>query len=200
MNFLAHARLSFLDPGILAGNMFSDFVKGRKQFELPVPIQNGIALHRFIDRFTDEHEVTKELSHLFRPAYGRYSPAILDVLYDHFLATDPDQFSADSLHQFAEHTYRQLEDQQHFFPEPFNRMFPYMQQQNWLFNYRSREGIRQSLGGLKRRARYIEDIEPAYALFEQHYEKVKAGYLLFFPDLYQTTHEEFSRLTRRENV
>ena len=31
MNYLAHAYLSFGDPDILAGNMISDFVKGKKK-------------------------------------------------------------------------------------------------------------------------------------------------------------------------
>ena len=30
MNYLAHAYLSFGDPGILTGNMISDFVKGKR--------------------------------------------------------------------------------------------------------------------------------------------------------------------------
>jgi acyl carrier protein phosphodiesterase len=200
MNFLAHARLSFQDPDILAGNMISDFVKGRKQFDLPPAVQQGILLHRYIDRYTDQHVVTKELSRIFQPIYGRYSPAIMDVLYDHFLATDPDHFSLKRLQEFSQLTYRQLEEKQPYFPETFLRMFPYMQRQDWLFNYRTREGIRQSLGGLKRRALYIEDIAPAFALFEEHYETIKAGYDSFFPDLYLTSHEEFLRLRGRENV
>ncbi len=35
MNYLAHAYLSFNDPDVLAGNMISDFVKGKKKFDYP---------------------------------------------------------------------------------------------------------------------------------------------------------------------
>ncbi len=41
MNYLAHAYLSFGDPDILAGNMISDFVKGKKKFDYPGPDTNG---------------------------------------------------------------------------------------------------------------------------------------------------------------
>ncbi len=37
MNYLAHAYLSFNDPEILVGNMISDFVKGKKKFDYPIP-------------------------------------------------------------------------------------------------------------------------------------------------------------------
>ncbi|MFM7357424.1 MAG: hypothetical protein ACKO1T_02505 [Sediminibacterium sp.] len=42
MNFLAHAVLSMNDPEILTGNMISDHVKGRKQYDFSPDIQKGI--------------------------------------------------------------------------------------------------------------------------------------------------------------
>ena len=92
MNYLAHAYLSFNNPGILAGNMISDFVKGKRKYDYPQKIQQGIAVHREIDRFTDTHPVTKEAKEIFRPAYRLYAGPLIDVVYDHFLANDIDQF------------------------------------------------------------------------------------------------------------
>src|SRR3982750_1233909 len=97
MNFLAHAYLSFNDPQILAGNMISDFVKGRDKFSFSGKIQQGIALHREIDQFTDVHPATQKAKSIFRPSYRLYSGAIMDVLYDHFLANDASVFDDDSL-------------------------------------------------------------------------------------------------------
>jgi acyl carrier protein phosphodiesterase len=84
MNYLAHAYLSFGHPGILTGNMISDFVKGKKKFDYPSEVQQGIALHRAIDQFTDTHEATREAKQVFRPAYRLYSGAFVDVVYDHY--------------------------------------------------------------------------------------------------------------------
>ena len=58
MNYLAHAFLSFNDSGLLIGNMISDFVKGKKQFDYTPDIQKGIRLHRMIDTYTDAHPAT----------------------------------------------------------------------------------------------------------------------------------------------
>ncbi len=92
MNYLAHAFLSFNKKDILAGNMISDFVKGKAKYTYPGGIQNGIQLHRLIDEFTDGHPVTAEAKNYFRPQYRLYSGAFIDIVYDHFLALDSKQF------------------------------------------------------------------------------------------------------------
>src|SRR6185503_19830970 len=96
MNYLAQARLSFGQPGILVGNMISDFVKGKKRFDYPEAIQKGITLHRNIDPFTDEHEATENAKKFFKPAVGLYAGAFVDIAYDHFLALDENEFTDDN--------------------------------------------------------------------------------------------------------
>jgi acyl carrier protein phosphodiesterase len=153
MNYLAHAYLSFNNSDILAGNMISDYVKGKKQFEYPVSVQKGIQLHRAIDDFTDTHAATQELKSFFRSQYRLYSGAFADVVYDHFLANDTQQFSTDiALQLFATSTYNILEPFATIFPPPFKKMFPYMKTYNWLYNYKHRWGIEKSFGGVVSRA------------------------------------------------
>ena len=41
MNYLAHAFLSFNQPDILAGNILSDFIKGKKKFDYSPGVQRG---------------------------------------------------------------------------------------------------------------------------------------------------------------
>ena len=88
MNFLAHAYLSFQHPGVTVGNMISDFVKGSKKDTLPYDVRQGVMLHRAIDAYTDSHEVIGSVKAFFRPHYRLYSGAIVDIIFDHFLATD----------------------------------------------------------------------------------------------------------------
>jgi acyl carrier protein phosphodiesterase len=193
MNYLAHAYLSFEQPEILLGNMISDYVKGKQKFGYPL-LQNGIALHRAIDTFTDAHPVIGEAKEIFRPAYRLYSGAVVDVVFDHFLATDTNHFTLEQLKGFATTTYRSLQVQEDFFPERFQRMFPYMQQQNWLYNYHHRQAIDNSLHGLVRRAAYLTESETAFRLFEQHYEELREYYNRFFPELYRFTNETYLTL------
>jgi acyl carrier protein phosphodiesterase len=184
MNYLAHAYLSFDDPEILVGNMISDFVKGSNKFSYPTGIQNGIRLHRSIDAFTDHHPVSRELALLFHPHYGRYAGPIMDVVYDHFLANYTPVFPGDDiLMRFSQDTYGKLDAYTHLFPERFARMFPYMRSQNWLYHYRNPEGLRSSLGGLQRRARYITETDTAYRIVMENQASLEAGFTAFFPDV-----------------
>jgi acyl carrier protein phosphodiesterase len=174
--------------------MISDFVKGKKKFEYPLPIRKGIALHRNIDRFTDEHTATKEAKQVFRPVYRLYSGAFVDVVYDHFLATDPSEFTESSLLDFTRIVYTQLEEQTQWFPERFAFMFPYMKAQNWLYNYRTTGGTEKSLGGVVRRSVYLSDSQPAFHLFQVHYQRLGDCYRHFWKDLKKFALDSFEQL------
>jgi acyl carrier protein phosphodiesterase len=194
MNYLAHAYLSFNHPDMLVGNMSSDYVKGKKQFDYPVTIQKGIQLHRAIDAFTDNHAITKELKQIFSPAVRLYSGAFIDIVYDHFLALHQQVLSEAAWLQFSQQTYTLLQTQQIYFPEKFARMFPYMQQQNWLFNYRYKWGIENSFGGLVRRAQHLTSHEFPFQLFNEHYNLLAASSDLFITEVIDFAQAEFNRL------
>lgn len=59
MNFLAHIFLSDNQPGLLVGNFIADSLKPAHKADLPVPVQQGVALHLAIDHFTDSHQEFK---------------------------------------------------------------------------------------------------------------------------------------------
>ena len=163
--------------------MISDFVKGKKKFDYPSGIQKGIALHRAIDQFTDQHPATKEAKEFFRPHYRLYSGAFVDVVYDHFLATDKNEFSEGSLLDFSQHVYVVLGNNSAWFPERFAVMFPFMKKYNWLYNYRTDWGTERSFGGLVRRSAYLEESDTAAQIFQQHYQRFLECYRQFWADM-----------------
>ena len=185
MNYLAHAYLSFNEPAVLAGNLISDYVKGKQLLQYPEEVRKGIVLHRAIDAFTDDHAANREAKNIFKPYYRLYSAAFIDVAYDHFLANDFQQFTDDSLSRFSQEVYTSMDTFLHVFPERFKVVYPYMKQQNWLYNYRHRQGIERSFAGLVRRAAYLTDSDTAFKLFEDNYEALQVYYANFFPALQQ---------------
>ena len=198
MNYLAHAYLSFNEPEILAGNMISDFVKGKKKFDYSFTIQQGIALHRAIDQFTDFHPVTQEAKSYFKKDYRLYSGAFVDVVFDHFLANDKNEFSNDKeLDSFCQSTYHNLQNNSSVFPEKFLQMLPYMKKQNWLFHYGSREGIEKSFGGLVRRAVYLSESAIAFSIFNNYYQELEKCYQLFFPEIKKFSAQYVSELNNQ---
>jgi acyl carrier protein phosphodiesterase len=184
MNYLAHAYLSFNNADILAGNIISDFVKGKAKFDYPPNIQKGIHLHRLIDTFTDHHSATAIAKSFFRPQYRLYSGAFTDVVYDHFLARDEIQFQVyGSLENFSRHVYQSLEINFAIYPPRFQNMFPYMKSQDWLANYGLKEGIRNSFEGIVYRAAYLDESVIAFEIFNEYYTELKNCYEIFFPEL-----------------
>ena len=172
MNFLGHAVFSPPNsPAIRAGNLCADYVKGSTALNrLPAGIQTGIRLHRNIDAFSDAHPAAKRAAVVFREDYGRYSPAIVDTLFDHFLANDPYYFpSKEALHQFSAGVYTDLTELEMDLPAGFVPVARAMAAQDWLTKYRNLGGMRNALDGLARRAKYLPPVAAAYETFVGHY-------------------------------
>ncbi len=86
MNYLAHAYLSFGQDEVLVGNFIGDFVKGKMMSTFPQEVQNGIRLHREIDKFTDTHPLVRAGQSYLRPLFRHYSTVITDIFFDYYLA------------------------------------------------------------------------------------------------------------------
>lgn len=195
MNYLAHSYLSFGEAAVLTGNMISDFIKGRKQYDYPPDIFSGIVLHRRIDAFTDAHPATREAAAILKPAAGRYAAAFADVVYDHFLALDTNQFANEqALKDHATFAYQSLTTFEHLLPERFALMLPSMKQHNWLYHYRYVEGIEKSFAGIARRAAYIENTSDVYKLFLTEYQSFRDCYYNFFPEIWVYAKGQFDEL------
>jgi acyl carrier protein phosphodiesterase len=184
MNYLAHAYLSFHDQSLIVGNMIADYVKGKQWQEYDPGIQQGIQLHRAIDNFTDTHPVTMAAREYFQPSCGRYSAVFIDIVYDHFLATDPIIFTDETLPVFSKEVYTVLASHHEILPPVFRQVFRHMQQYDWLYGYRFMDGIYKSFSGIVHRAKYLDVTADApYAVLMEHYETLAAHYRTFFPEL-----------------
>lgn len=186
MNYLGHAYLSFGNTDILTGNMIGDHVKGKlvAQDMYPEQIWKGIMLHRKIDEFSDEHPATRRAKVFFREDYGLYAGAIMDTLYDHFLANDPKIFpNARALDDFSQQVYTQLEQNAQWFPKHFAGYFPHMREHNWLYGYRAIKGMERALNGLHRRAVHMPPPQKAYEIFVANYYHLNQCYFELIDDV-----------------
>jgi acyl carrier protein phosphodiesterase len=184
MNYLAHAYFSNYHPEILLGNLISDFIKGKKQFDYPEAIQKGIKLHRAIDHFTDKHPAMQQAKQVFKPHYRLYAGAFTDIAMDYFVANDTQFFAQEAdLEQFAQWVYSQLRRFEYYIPDRAKGYFLRMQQQNWLYHYRSFWGIEKSFRGLVYRSTYLNDSATAANIFAENLPLLQSQYEAFVPDL-----------------
>ena len=184
MNFLAHLYLSGTNPEIRVGNFIGDFVRGRNVYEQFIPnIALGIELHREIDGFTDSHPVVRESKIRLRPKYRHYAPVIVDVFYDHFLASLWSNYHPLPLEQYAKESYELLQKSSDQLPLRVQQLLPYMINGNWLVNYAQLEGINRALSGMAHRTPYESKMEEATFELKEYYADFEKEFLQFFPEL-----------------
>lgn len=184
MNFLAHAYLSGKDDKILLGNFIGDFIKGRQALRVfDAETIRGVDLHRAIDEFTDDHPVVHDSKNRLRAKYRHYSGVIVDVFYDHFLATHWSSFHHKSLQEFAANTYKTVGSFSDVLPPEFKQMLPYMIQGNWLVSYGEISAIHRTLSGMASRTPYKSKMESASEDLRAHYREFNDEFERFFPQL-----------------
>lgn len=193
MNFLAHIYLSGDDDDIKIGNFLGDFVKGRlnklTNSQYSKGVIKGMALHREIDFFTDTHPIVKQSIDRLQYKYHKFSGIVIDMFYDHILATNFHQYSSVSLPQYAQDFYNLLKKRKTEIPEPMHRMIDSMITRNWLLGYNSYEGIEWALTGISKRLSFESGIEHATEELRKDYELYKAEFQLFFPELIKNSNK-----------
>lgn len=183
MNFLAHIYLSGDDEGIIIGNFIADGIKGKKYVKYPPDIQKGILLHRAIDTFTDAHPTVRQSTARLHEKYGHYSGVIVDILYDHFLARNWDQYHDTPLEVYVDEFYELLRNNYPILPLRIKRMMPYMISDNWLLNYASVKGISTILAQMNVRTKNVSRMNFAVVELEEFYDEFESEFTSFFADL-----------------
>lgn len=183
MNYLAHLFLSCEQESLLIGNFLADFLTKKEAEAQPLPIQQGITLHRKIDSFTDNHELVRESVRLLHSVHHKYAPVLLDIFYDYFLATNWAKFDSQPLDVFAQKMYTILTGNLDRMPPKMHPRVNGMVKDNWLVQYGTEEGLSTTFGYLKRRVSRPEHIEGAIDSLKLHHRELEQGFLTFFPEL-----------------
>lgn len=194
MNFLAHIYLSGDNDFIKIGNFIADGIHGKNFSGIHPEIQKGIILHRHIDTFTDSHSIFKQSTKKLHTEYGHYSGVIIDIFYDHFLAKNWVNYSSISLADFTSDFYQLLEKNLHLTPDKTKRMFPYMVSQNWLYAYRSFEGISQILYQMDSRTGFKSKMQFAPKELQAFYPEFESEFTLFFKELQSHVNQQIPKL------
>lgn len=195
MNFLAHIFLSGDDPDIKIGNFIGDFVKGTDLEKFQSKIKLGILLHREIDHFTDTHPTVMESKIRLRTRYRHFAPVIADIYFDHFLAANWKLYSDENLEEYAKSFYELTIEYQEIIPDAANYMLTYMRRDNWLYAYRTVEGIGKALSGLSRRTKFDSKMDESVNELRRNYQEYKSEFDSFFPELIKFSNDSIRSLS-----
>jgi acyl carrier protein phosphodiesterase len=183
MNYLAHMLLSDGTPEGIVANLAGDFVRGVDLSSMAPFMQDGIALHRAVDRFTDAHPAVKQSRERLPMQWRHYRGVLVDVFYDHFLARHFDDYSPEPLEWFATRAYRALRLRHDSLPPRLQRVAPGMIEHDWLRAYASIEGLQLVLRGMSRRAKRDIALHQATADLALHYTEYEQDFRSFMPAL-----------------
>jgi acyl carrier protein phosphodiesterase len=183
LNYLAHSYLSYQQPDLIIGNFIADSIQGNRFEGLTEGIIKGITLHRKIDTYTDTHPVFLTSKHRFSKDFDKYSGVLMDIIYDHYLAKNFEQYSPLSLQEHANGIYEILKNNHDFLPEHAKRFYGYMTERNILFHYSSVEGIQTVLTHLSNRIRNRFELQLAIPILEANYKEIEEEFFIFFDDL-----------------
>lgn len=185
VNYLAHFYLAQPEKDLIFGNYIGDGVRGSMLNQFSEPVQRGIRLHRFIDSFTDSHELVLKAKAMFYPTQSKFSGVVVDVLFDHLLAANWKQYSDEQLSHFAKRCYTDIDMHQGLLPERSKRFYHYMVSNNILEQYQSREGIRKVLVGMDSRTTFTSSMAESVDTLDDLADDLKVFFDGFFPDLKQ---------------
>ena len=153
MNFLAHAFLAGEDPALIVGGVAGDWIKGPLPGRLPADLARGVALHRAIDRFADEHPAFRASRSRISAARRRYSGVLVDIYYDHLLAAQWPPAGKPALTDYCRTIYRMVAERSGDLPETALPALRRMAAEDWLASYARLDGIADILQRMSRHAR-----------------------------------------------
>ena len=183
MNFLAHIYLSGTDEQIRLGNFSGDYVKGSNFSSFPPKVAVGLKMHRTIDSLTDSHSGFLRSRARLLPVYGRYAGVVVDIFYDHVLATSWAHYCTMPLLPYTKNFYFSMVKNYHLLPRQVKYFLPFMIKSSRLYSYSTIEGIAESLNIMSRRTSLPERTTPAIELLQKEYAGFKSDFEEVFPYL-----------------
>jgi acyl carrier protein phosphodiesterase len=183
MNHLAHLYLSSDNEEEMVGQFIADAVKGNDFNAYTPNIRQGILLHRWVDSYTDTHELVKELRAEYRPKLGLYSGVLIDLVFDYFLAKDFQLHSGWELSEFQQFTFSVLNKHEEKFPERMKNYFFHMKDKEFMMKYAYPVGMAVIVRQMGMRSARGEALIQAGDCFLDHVEAASKYFPLFFQDL-----------------
>lgn len=163
VNFLAHTWLAGSDPALRVGGLVGDFVKGPLPGTLPPDLARGVALHRAIDRFADEHPAFRRSRARVSAPRRRWSGVLVDIFYDHLLARDWGAWHPDALRDYAQGVYAEALARSSALPPGCPPVLQRMASDDWLSAYAGVDGLALTLARMGSRARQPNPLAGAEA-------------------------------------
>lgn len=176
MNYLVHLYLAGEDSELQLGGLMGDFVKGPIPADYPARLALGLLLHRRIDSLAQNSPHTRLSRQRLHPKFGHGRGIIVDIFYDHFLASNWADYCSEPLENYTAKFYELLQENHNRLPTGLQQIVPRMIKHNWLVSYQHRAVVGRALQRISQRlsrplplAEGVAELAVHEALFRQDF-------------------------------
>jgi acyl carrier protein phosphodiesterase len=145
LNWLAHVFLSEPSVEFQLGNLLADVVRGPQRDAMSPAFVRGAACHKAIDAFTDAHPVVKRSRARIGSEQRRFSGVLVDVFYDHYLATNWERYSPIALDAYTAAFYASIPAHMEELPPNARMLIERIVRHDLLGSYVRVEGVERAL-------------------------------------------------------
>ena len=180
----------------MLGSLVADFLRGSIDPALPAGVREGIALHRSVDAWTDAHPQVVAARGLFEPPYRRYAGILVDIWFDHLLASDWPRHAAGELPDFSRQVQALLRDRAADLPPRMHGFARYLLATELPAAYARKTVIGSVFEGVSQRLSRANPVGSALPAIEDVAVPLQRHFEAFFPALVQHAAGERERLQR----
>ena len=138
----------------------------------------------------------KKCKVFFYKKFGKYSPIIVDVLFDHFLLKNWNSFSNEPFEDFTKRIYGDILITSDIHPEKMKKLVSSMIEHDWLKNYALEWGLKKAFLNLNVKIKNPEiDLTTSIEIMRENYEEINKNFIIFFQDL-----KDFCDSFLKENI
>jgi acyl carrier protein phosphodiesterase len=198
VNYLAHIYLSGDFPETMIGGLLGDFVKGPLRGERPKATETGISLHRKIDAFTDSLPEVKHAIARIEPPYRRFGGILINICYDHFLASNWEKFHHQPLGDYCQDFYRLLSEYEPHLPPGARRFSEVAPKVQWLEGYADMDKLKYILERVGQRFKTPIAQDKAFPQLLRDYQLLDQEFTQIFPKIIAFANSGQSKQARKQ--
>lgn len=167
----------------MLGGLEGDFYKGRLPGTLPQVLQDGVALHRAIDAYTDSHEEVVAVRENFPTGLRRFAGILIDLSFDHFLSRHWASYSDLPLGTFNTNIYAILRSHSELLSADAATMAQRIQEYDMLGRYHHWQAVPQSAARIGQRFKRGNPLADTDERLRPLIPQLEQAFLIFYPEL-----------------
>lgn len=172
-------------PEARLGALFGDYVKGPLDQRLPAGVRHGIRHHRRLDSFAETAAAFRRSKKRLDPALRHCRGILVDIAYDHFLATHWENYHHQPLEQFAAAIYDLLKTNRAILPRRLQENLPRMLAADWLVALRDLDHVATILQRLASRLSRPNLLGHGRSELQRHRHGLEADFAAFMAEVRQ---------------